>query len=262
MPEEVNGANVGVSPATKTQAPAQSTGASSSAPTNGGVEQQPKTYTNDELGKIVSQRINEYKSKYEPYEKLGSAQELQARLERLQQYEQLANGKQEQQVDPETRQFREFLEKQYPHLKEMDKIAMAAEMANERLFNSAVQSGHAEIAKLAEERLGIKDDAQKSFLNDMVANSLRSNKEDFEHWRQTGDTGVVRKHFEQVFKNQLEPMLRTSAAKYSGIKEGQIKNTPPVMPKGGTPAPGSKENVLSSEERSSAAFKRFTSQGQ
>ena len=243
------------------EAPAQESAVPASPPasgaSDGGQQSQPvKTYTGEELGKIVSTRLNESQSKFFSEFGVKSADELKAQIQQFRQMQDVLKSK-DQQVDPETKAFREYMEKQYPQLSKIDQIAQAAQSADERVFNSYVQQGHAEIDKMVGDKLGLTDEGQKSIIRDLVANSMKSNQEDMQKWARTGDVSIVKKHFDEVFSKHLDPMFRAASAKYVTAKTAQIKGTPPRLPEGGAPAPTSKEKALDRDERVSGAFKKF-----
>jgi len=239
---------------TGTAAPAAATPSGASAGTS---EAQPRTYRDEDVQKIVRERLADEQKKWEPYKQFGTPAELRARQEKLDRYEQAFKGEQAPKVSAEEKELRDLLDKQgYVRKDAVDGVAarlQAIESANQQAHAKA---GRSEISRLATEKLGTNDPNVLKMLENVISASIASDKEALDAWN-SGDTSVIAKHFESSLSQSFDPLFKSASARYASGKAKDKAEVPPTMPKGGVQAPLSTERKMTSEERKEAAYKRL-----
>lgn len=232
-------------------------------PQAGGVTPDGKTYTGEDLARIVSQRVNEINGKYKGYEELGKKpEEIKAALTRLEQIERATQGAPTTAEDRQMKELRDYIMKAIPELNNLPKIEQMASSSNEAMMQQSIQAGRTEVNRLVDETFGIKDEKSAMLVEDLVARSMSNAPEDMKRFMESGDRKLVQKHFDAV-KSQLEPFFQAASAKYGATKKQQMSGVPPRMPSGGVPAPGTSSQKLNPEQRIAAAHRMLTEgQGQ
>ena len=249
----VPGAAEGASPA-----PAPEGAQPGAEPQAGGATPAGKTYTGDEVARIVSDRVNQINAKYKGYEGLGKKpEEISAALSKLEQIERATQGQPTSAEEQQMKQLREFIFKAIPELSKLPQLEQIAHTNNDAILNSSIRAGKEEVAALVNKEFGIEDPKAAAMVEDLVARSLSGNPEEAKAFMETGDRGLVRKHFEAV-KAQLEPFFQAASARYASSKKQQMGAVPPRMPAGGVPAPGTDLKKLTPEQRVTAAFQKLT----
>lgn len=213
----------------------------------------PRTFTSDEVSNTVRERLAQEQKRWEGF---GDPKDLRARLDRAERLEKALKGDDPNQQSPEDKEFRSYLERQYPGIKNLEQLEQMAQGASQRLFQQQVQSSEQEVGRLAKDAFGLEDPAHVEIVNDLVAKSIAGDPEALAAWR-NGDTSVVGKHFEKVAKDRLDPLLRTASARYAAAKTKNGNELPPRMPPGGAPAPASKDGPMPRDARIKGAFEKF-----
>lgn len=227
-------------------APASPSGASAGA-------SEPRTYRDEDVQRIVRERLAEEQKKYAPWKELGDVNAVKARLEKAERYEKAFQGDVPQ-VSPEEKELRELLTKQFPgidQVKDLTAKVQAIERANQ---SARANAGRGIIEKLAADKLGVTDSKVLKMLENIVAASIAEDQESLNAWN-SGDNSVIGKHFESALSSSLDPLFKSASARYSGGKAKDKAEVPPTMPKGGVSAPASNERRLTMEERREAAYK-------
>lgn len=251
------GASSGSSPAPQTGggAPASSTPSGASAGSSDGTAA--RTYRDEDVQRIVRERLADEQKKYAPWKELGDVNEVKARLEKAERYEKAFRGEQAPTVSAEEKELRDLLDKQgYVRRDAVDGVAarlQAIEQANQAAH---AQAGRGVIAKLATEKLGTNDPNVLKMLENVVSASIAGDKESLAAWN-SGDTSIIAKHFETALSTSFDPLFKSASARYSSGKAKDKAEVPPTMPKGGVQAPSSDERKLTGEERRDAAWKRL-----
>lgn len=218
----------------------------------------PKMYSGEEVSRIVRDRLQQEGKKYEPYQRFGKPEEIEARLTKAERIEKALRGDGQTQPTPEDAEFRKYLEAQYPEIAQMRSVADRAQFIEKRIFDQQVSQSNTEVARMAKEALGIDDPQHLTVLHNMVAQEIASNPDALKLWRETGDLGVVRDAFKSMHDKHLDPLLRAASARYAAKKNKDGQELPPRMPPGGAPAPVSKTEPLSKDARVSGAFSRLS----
>lgn len=245
------GASSGGSPAPQSgagaPAPASPSGASAGA-------SEPRTYKDEDVQRIVRERLADEQKKYAPWKELGDVNQVKARLEKAERYEKAFRGDAPVQPSAEERELRELLTKQFPGI---DKVGdLEAKLRAMETANHAAhaKSGRDLISKLATEKLSTSDPKVLAMLENVISASIAGDQDSLKAWN-SGDTSVIAKHFEDVLSSALDPLFKSASARYSSGKAKDKAEVPPTLPKGGVQAPASQERKLSSEERREAAYK-------
>lgn len=228
-------------------APVSPSGASAGA-------SEPRTYKDEDVQRIVRERLADEQKKWAPYKELGDAAEVRARLERADRYEKAFKGDEPKGPTAEERELRELLSKNgFVQKDEVEGIKAQLQAIDKARYDAHANAGRGLIAKLAQEKFGTQDAADLESFETLVSASIAKDKEALAAWN-SGDTGVISKHFEKVFN---APMFKNASALYSKGKARDKAEVPPSMPKGGVQAPSSEERKMSKEERHDAAWKRI-----
>lgn len=245
------GASSGGSPAPHTGAgapPAALPGASAGAG-------EPRTYKDEDVQRIVRERLADEQKKWAPYKELGDPKEVRARLERADRYEKAFKGEAPNGPTPEEKELRDLLDKHgYVRKDQVDEVSTrlkAIESANQAAH---AKSGRDLITKLASEKLSTSDPKVVKMLENVISASIAENEESLKAWH-AGDVSVVAKHFEDVLASSLDPLFKSASARYSSGKAKDKAEVPPTMPKGGVQAPASQERKMTPDERKEAAYK-------
>ena len=245
------GASSGASPTPQTGAatPAATPPAAAGA-------SEPRTYKDEDVQRIVRERLADEHKKYAPYKELGDVNEVRARLEKAERYERAFRGDEPKGPTPEERELRELLTKQFPGIDKVQNLEaklQAMESANQAAH---AQAGRGVISKLATEKLGTSDPKVMKMLENVISASIAENPESLKAWN-SGDVGVVAKHFDEVLNSSFDPLFKSASARYSSGKAQDKAEVPPQMPKGGVQAPSSEARKMNGEERRDAAWKKL-----
>jgi hypothetical protein len=246
------GASSGGSPtpqsgaATPAATPSGATGASAAE----------RTYRDEDVQRIVRERLADEQRKFAPYRELGDASEVRARLERLERMERAARGDVPQQPSAEQRELRELLTKEFPGIDKFKDLEARLEARERQEHAARAQAGRGSIAKLAQEKLGTSDPEALELLETAISASIAKDKESLDAWNQ-GDVSVVDRHFEAVLSKKFDPLFKSASARYTSGKAKDKAEVPPSMPKGGVQAPASQDRKMSMDERKEAAYKRY-----
>lgn len=246
------GASSGGSPTP--QAGAATPAATPPSATGAGAE--PRTYRDEDVQRIVRERLADEQKKFAPYRELGDASEVKARLARLEQFEKMSRGETQPQPSAEEKELRELLTKQFPGIDKVKDLEARLEARERQEYAARAQSGRGTIAKLAKETLGTTDPEALELLETAVSNSIAKDEESLKAWH-SGDMSVIDRHFEAVLSKKFDPLFKSASARYSSGKAKDKAEVPPSMPKGGVQAPISQDRKLSAEERRDAAWKRL-----
>lgn len=252
-PAGATGASGGGSPAPQTGAevPASVSPSGASAGTS-----QPRTYRDEEVQKIVRDRLADEQRKWAPYKDLGDAGEVRARLERAERYEKAFNGEAPNKPTAEERELRELLTKQFPGIDKVQSLEAKLQAMEQANHAAHAQAGRGLISKMASEKLGTSDPKVLKMLEQVISASISEDKDSLAAWN-SGDTSVISKHFEDALSTSFDPLFKSASARYSGGKAKDKAEVPPAMPKGGVQAPSSNERKMTGEERRDAAWKRL-----
>jgi hypothetical protein len=258
------GANSGNSPAPQpgaavnTPEPAASPTGASTGPGGAAQEQPARTYKDEDVQRIVRERLADEQKKYAPYKELGDPAEIRARLEEHKRWKDtFAQGQPKPQFSQEEIELREILTKQFPGIDKVQTLEQKLQAIEQANFAARAASGKGVIAKLANDKLGVSDPGALSLIEEAVASSIARDKEALEAWANGGDMSVIEKHFSNVLGSSLEPLLKSASARYTSSKAKDMAEVPPSVPRGGTQAPVSNERKLTAEERRDAAWKRM-----
>lgn len=217
---------------------------------------EPKTYRDEDVQKIVRERLADEQRKWAPYKELGDAAELKARLEKAERYEKAFRGDAPAGPTKEEQEVRELLTKQFPGIDKVGAIEAKLQAIERANADAQSKAGRNVIAKLAQEKFGTGDANVLKMLENVISASIQGDPEALKAWN-SGDTSVIDKHFENVVGSSFEPLLKSASARYSGGKAKDKAEVPPSMPKGGVQAPVSQDRKMTNEERKEAAYKRF-----
>ena len=255
----------------------QETGASGAAE---GAAPAGKTYSQEEVSKLVSTRVNELNAKWERF---GKPEDVERRLQQAEKLEQWANGIRQQMaqagavpgqraqadgkesLSEEDKKVQAYLERIYPGIG--NALTLQQRMSQE-LVGFRVQqfaTTNREVLKGLAEAAGGYGPEHLEGLEQHIANSIRSNPQDWQAYLQTGDPAIVKRHFEAVDKwaKGLAPKPpAVDAGKAAAAAKTKVKTTqlPPRMPPAGVPAPTSGTKKLSDKERIDAAFNLYKGQ--
>ncbi len=262
----------GASPASDTQVQqqepaAQPAPAPAAAPTpDGGVTPGGKTYTEAEVQSIMHARTKDYaemRRQLDAYRQHGSVDEIATKLKPSQ--AQAASQEQAgQQLDDDEKKFVAYLKKVLPELRSLDslkgldadKINFLNQMREREIAAEQAYVGSAEQAIMSHcDSVGLKTDAQKSMMREVVAATIISTPE--LHNRFTAKDPTVIADAIKLVSGALgapaAPSLSVQQAQAAAkAKAGSIK---PPLPAGGVAAPVTKDRKLTEEERLEAAFK-------
>lgn len=227
----------------------------STGTSNGGDDATPRTYRDEDVQRIVRERLAEEQRKWEPYKQFGSPSELKARQDRLERYEQAFRGEAPK-ITPEEKELRELLTKQFPGIDKVQDLEAKLQAMEQANHAAHAQTGRGLIARLATEKLGTSDPNVLKMLENVISASIASDKDSLAAWN-SGDTGVIAKHFESALTQSFDPLFKSASARYAAGKAKDKAEVPPTMPKGGTQAPTSTDRKMSGEERREAAWKRL-----
>lgn len=275
--------------------PAAEAPAGGGAPATGGADEFAgfDEATKKRVSEIVSKRLNEQKSKFEStWGKLGKPEELAQRLTRAEQIEkwqqemraQLGVQKLPGQGRPEGAELSEedkkvasYLERIYPGISKLgqsvDQMRQSLQQQDAFRWQQLTTSNRSMLKDLAvkagyaEDQIHAQDGDDKTGRGSIelhVANSIRANPQEWQHYMRTGDPRIVQKHFDAVHKwvQGLAPKLAAPApgpAKYAAGKAAAGKAIPPRQPAAGVPAPTAGKRKMSNDERIGAAFEAYKS---
>ena len=228
--------------------------ASPSGASAGASEGAARTYRDEDVQKIVRERLADEQRKWEPYKQYGTPEQLKTQKERLERYENAFKGDAPVGPTAEEKELRELLSKNgFVQKDEVEGIKAQLQAIDKARYDAHANMGRGLIAKLAQDKFGTSDAADLESFETLVSASIAKDKESLAAWN-SGDTGVISKHFEKVFN---APMFKNASARYSSGKAKDKAEVPPSMPKGGVQAPSSQERKMSGEERRDAAWKRI-----
>lgn len=218
---------------------------------------EPKTYRDEDVQKIVRERLADEQRKWAPYKELGDPSEVKSRLEKAERYEKAFRGDAPAQPSAEETALRELLDKQgYVRADRVEGIAAQLKAIQDANVAAHANAGRGMIAKLAQEKLGTGDANVLKMLENVISASIQDDKEALKAWN-SGDTSVIEKHFENVVSQSFDPLFKSASARYSSGKAKDKAEVPPSMPKGGVQAPVSQDRKMTGEERREAAYKRL-----
>lgn len=247
------GASSGGSPTPQAGAPTP--GATPPGAT-GASEGQTRTYRDEDVQRIVRERLADEQKKFAPYRELGEASEVRARLDRLDRMEKASRGDAPPQMTAEQKELRELLTKEFPGIDKVKELEARLQERDNRDYASRTQAARASISRMAQEKLGSSDAKVTKFLETAISASIAEDPEALKAWN-SGDMSVIDKHFESVLSGSLDPLFKSASARYSSGKAKDKAEVPPSMPKGGVQAPASQDRKLSAEERRDSAWKRL-----
>lgn len=238
-----------------------------------------RTFTEAEVAKIVSGRVNELNGKWAKY---GKPEELDARLTRAQQIEAWGEQMRSQftgrkdlpgnaggtaPLSDEDKKVQAYLERIYPGLKEQQERMASFETQAQQLhqfrWQSISDNNRKSLSELASKagytpEQTLQSDPNTPCIEKYVADSIRGNKADYEAYMRTGDQRIVAKHFEAVDKwvKGFSPKPPAAPAPQAAAAAAgkKVAGLPPRMPQGGVGAPTSGTRKLSDKERIDAAF--------
>lgn len=255
--EEGTGVEVVESPSTEAavETPAIEQGSESPIADKSGAETpaqtKERTYREKEVSEIVSKRVNEWSQ-------LGKPEELKAKLAEYERMKAAFAPKPEPTQpaeDPQAKQVREYMEKLYPELKSLGQF-QAQYQAQAQAAVQAVTDRNLEVMGKLVEESGFSKEVLP-FIDNAVADSIRSSKEDLAKYQETADPEIIKKHYNLVKTGFLSRLGAVKNAEYEA-KKGSTKNLPPAFPKGGIPAPTSKQKKLTDSERQAAAHEMLS----
>lgn len=227
-----------------------------------------KTYTQEEVNRIMHERTKDYSSMkrdLETYRQFISEQESRAKQVQAPAAPQAPSAPE---LDEDDKKFKAYLEKMYPG---MDKLSLLGKLDDKRMgFIEALQqkdeaekgkfvdSSEQEVFKFCE-GINAKDEAAKSVVRDAVAAAILNDPKLAEKWERRDPTVIADaiKVLETTLGKRTEV---TSAQNLSSVK-AKVEKIQTPMPKGGIPAPISKEKSLTEDERVSKAWDALQKQG-
>lgn len=222
----------------------------------------PKTYTEEQVSKIVSERVKAWNELGKPDDiksKLAYAEALQKHFSAMPGADGKIPGSAAQAPETEAdKQVRAYIEKLYPGMGKFREFQsqvsqVIGSMAQQRAMEITTRN-ETTLAGIAEKDGYSKE--QMPLISDLVAASIRSTPEDLAKYQQTGSFEVVQKHYAQVSQS-FDGLARSRASRYAQTKE-KTANLAPKLPGAGLPAPISKQKKVTDEERRAAAFARLT----
>ena len=233
---------------------------------DGGVTAGGKTYTEAELTEIMHERTKNFaaiKRQHDAYSALGSVDEIQSKLK---------GGSPQPAVVPETpmdedeKKFVAYLKKVIPGLSKLeqlggldeDKIAFLNEMRERQQADKQDYVGKSEEAVFTHcETLGIKDEAQRVMVRDMVAVAIMNSPEISAKWAKNDPSAVTDalKIVSTLAGPKADPKVQIAAQQVVAAAKAKATLVKPPLPPGGVGAPITQERKLTAEERLDAAFK-------
>lgn len=214
--------------------------------------QSPKTYTEEEINKIIHERTKSYSEKIKQYEEMLKSKKDDAEPKKNTEYT----------LTEEDKQFIEYYKKIRPHLetidlKKEDLDFISSLRAREQAENNRFLSeGEKTIKSLASE-MKIPED-KVEILKESIA-SIILNNDDLKSKLTLRDTSVFKEAFE-IFKGTFANLVNSSAKeKVENVvktKEQVASIKQPV--KGGIPGSLTKKEKMTDDEFLEAAFKRVS----
>ncbi len=245
------GASSGGSP---TPQPGAGTPSATPPSGTGASDGQPRTYKDEDVQRIVRERVAEEQKKLAPWKDFGDASDVRARLDRLDRMEKASRGDAPPQMTAEQKELRELLTKEFPGIDKFKDLEARLQERENRDYAARAQAGRASISRLAQEKLGSSDAKVTKLLENAISASIAEDPESLKAWN-SGDVSVIEKHFDSVLSGSLDPLFKSASARYSSGKAKDKAEVPPTMPKGGVQAPTSQERKMTADERKEAAYK-------
>ncbi len=225
-------------------------------PSGTGASAEPRTYRDEDVQRIVRERVAKHEKEFAPWKEFGDASDVKARLERLDRMEKASRGDVPPQMTAEQRELRELLTKEFPGIDKVKELEARLEARDRQDGAARAQAGRSSISRLAQEKLGTNDPKVMKMLENAISASIAEDQDSLKAWN-SGDISVIDKHFENVLSGSLDPLFKSASARYSSGKAKDKAEVPPSMPKGGVQAPSSQERKMSSDERREAAWKHL-----
>lgn len=251
------GASAGAASPTAQPGAGAPTPASPSGASAGAGGEAARTYRDEDVQRIVRERLADEQKKWAPYKELGDPNDVKARLEKADRYEKALKGDEPKGPTPEENELRELLSKNgFVRKEDVQGIEAKLQAIENANHASHTKAGRGEIARLAQEKLGVSDKNVLGMLENVISAAIAGNEESLKAWN-SGDVSVIAKHFESVLADSFDPLFKSASSRYSGGKAKDKAEVPPTMPKGGVQAPSSEERKLTGEERRDAAWARL-----
>lgn len=231
--------------------------------TDGGETAGGKTYTQEEVNRLMHERTRDYasmKRDLDSYRTLGSAQEIHARLTpRPAPAAPPAPATQE--MDEDDKKFDAYMRKMYPGISKLEILAkfddsrmgfierlQAREAAEVRKFQNTAQD---EVFKFCD-TINAKDEAQKVVVRDAVAAAILNDPKLAERWDQRDPTVIA--DAIKVLESTLGKRTEVAGKQDLSAVKAKVEKVQQPMPKGGIPAPISKPKTISDDERVDKAW--------
>ena len=235
----------------------------SGTPTGGGETPAGKTYTEEEVNRIMHERTKDYasmKRDLESYRSLGSAREIQ---EKLKPAPATQSAAQSYQPDEDDKKFLTYLGKLMPNMSKLDLLAKLE--GNMGFIESLRQEREAQQQAFVDDSqnkvfefcdsIGAKDDSQKAVIRDAVAAAILNDPKLAARWDKH-DASVITDAI-KVLETTLGKRTEVAAKQDLSAGKAKVEKIQAPLPKGGVGAPIVKERKLDDDERAEAAWKRL-----
>lgn len=213
---------------------------------------EPRTYRDEDVQRIVRERLADEQKKWKEF---GDPNDVKARLEKADRYEKALRGDEPKGPTPEEKELRDLLSKNgFVRKEDVAGLETKLQAIEHARHADHTKAGRGEIARLAQEKLGVSDKNVLGMLENVISAAIAGDEESLKAWN-SGDVGVISKHFESVLTSSFDPLFKSASSRYSSGKARDKAEVPPTMPKGGVQAPASEERKMTSDERKEAAYK-------
>ncbi len=227
-----------------------------------------KSYTQEEVNRIMHERTKDYSSMkrdLETYRQFISEQEAKAKNAPAPAAPQAPSAPE---LDEDDKKFIAYMQKVFPGI---DKLGLIGKLDDKRMgFIEALQqkeevektkfvdSSEQEVFKFCE-GINAKDESAKSVVRDAVAAAILNDPKLAEKWERRDPTVIA--DAIKVLETTLGKRTEVAAKQDLSSVKAKVEKIQSPMPKGGIPAPISKEKSLTEDERVNKAWDALQNKG-
>ena len=240
------------------------------APKGGDETPAGKTYTEEDVNRMMHERTKDYasmKRDLESYRAFGSAQEIQTKLT-PKPAPAAPPAPAELAMDEDDKKFDAYMRKMYPGI---SKLGMLGKLDESRLgFIEALQrKDEAEKEKYVDgaqnevfkfcDTINAKDEAQKVVVRDAIAAAILNDQALAERWDRRDPTVIA--DAIKVLETTLGKRTEVAGKQDLSSVKAKVEKIQAPLPKGGVPAPISKPKNLTEDERVEKAWGALNNKG-
>ena len=227
-----------------------------------------KSYTQEEVNRMMHERTKDYSSMkrdLETFRAFKSEQEAKAKLAPTPAAPQAPSAPE---LDEDDKRFLEYMQKMFPGI---DKLSLINKLDDKRMgfiealqqkeeveHTKFVESSEGEVFKFCD-TINAKDDSAKSVVRDAVAAAILNDPKLADKWNRRDPTVIA--DAIKVLETTLGKRTEVSAKQDLSSVKAKVEKIQSPMPKGGIPAPISKEKTLTEDERVNRAWDALNSKG-